>query len=139
MAMPKYRKKPVVIEAEQFFYKDFGKYPSTDIRSNVSVDDDTGKFIIETLEGNHIVSDGDYIIEGIQGELYSCKPDIFEETYEIMEGCIAYPHWKACKTCKYNDSRYGCVIKERIPLSLHEGDFILCDDYEANKSAQRSE
>jgi len=46
-----------------------------------------------------------------------------------MEACIASPHWEACKTCLNNDSQYGCLIKEKIPLSLHLGDWILCDDY----------
>jgi len=50
-----------------------------------------------------------------------------------MDGCIASPHWQACQTCRNNDVNYGCVIKESIPLSLHLGDFILCDDYENNK------
>jgi len=45
------------------------------------------------------------------------------------EGSIGSPHWEACKTCSNNDSEYGCVIKEEIPLSLM-GDFILCGDYE---------
>ena len=39
---------------------------------------------IETLEGIMEISDGDYIIKGLQGEFYPCKPDIFEETYEIF-------------------------------------------------------
>jgi len=47
-----------------------------------------------------------------------------------MEGCIGSTHWKACETCVNNDSHEGCVIKEKIPMSLHLGDFILCDDYE---------
>ena len=55
-----YRKKPVVIQA----------YPT-----DVELD-------IETLEGTHHASVGDYIIRGVQGELYPCKPDIFKETYE---------------------------------------------------------
>ena len=50
-----------------------------------------------------------------------------------MEGCIALPHWEACQTCRNNDKHYGCVIKEEIPLSLHNGNFILCDDYENNQ------
>jgi len=48
-----------------------------------------------------------------------------------MEGCIASPHWSACKTCKNNDYHYGCLVKEKINLSLHLCDWILCDDYEA--------
>ena len=49
-----------------------------------------------------------------------------------MKGEIANPHWKACETCRNFSEPYGCVIKEDIPLSLHLGDFILCDDYETN-------
>jgi hypothetical protein len=40
---------------------------------------------IDTLEGGHIVCPGDWIIKGIQGEFYPCKPDIFEQTYERVE------------------------------------------------------
>lgn len=40
---------------------------------------------IETLEGYHIVSPGDYILTGIKGERWPCKPDIFKETYELVE------------------------------------------------------
>ena len=40
---------------------------------------------IDTLEGGHIVCPGDWIIQGIKGELYPCKPDIFEATYELVE------------------------------------------------------
>lgn len=41
-----------------------------------------GKLLIETLEGTMEASQGDYIIKGINGEFYPCKPDIFEKTYE---------------------------------------------------------
>jgi len=60
--MAKYRKKPVVIEAYQ---------------TNVELD-------IETLEGVLHASVGDYIITGVNGERYPCKPDIFEKTYELV-------------------------------------------------------
>ena len=56
-----------------------------------------------------------------------------------MEGCIGTTHWKACETCRNNDSKYGCVIKENIPLSLHLGDWILCDDYENNQPAAEAD
>lgn len=46
---------------------------------------DQYELFIETLEGNMKVSVGDYIIKGVNGELYPCKPDIFEKTYEIVE------------------------------------------------------
>jgi len=56
-----------------------------------------------------------------------------------MKGEIASPHWKACNTCRNNDSHYGCVIKEKIPLFLHHGDFIICDDYEERREPERGE
>lgn len=61
--MPKYRKKPVVIEAE---------------RTDVPV-------TIETLEGVMLAEPGDWIITGVAGERYPCKPHIFEQTYEPVE------------------------------------------------------
>lgn len=92
----KYRKKPVTIEAfkydgdlinrngeyyvpkwaaeahkagDIFFASPDGKQPPTEL-------------YIRTLEGVHHASVGDYIIQGVQGEIYPCKPDIFEQTYE---------------------------------------------------------
>ena len=95
--MAKYKKKPVVIEAFQYdgdlkgsdgnyyipdwavkaldsgimFYKDLGDIPS--------------ELFIKTLEGIHHVSIGDYVIQGVNGELYPCKPDIFDKTYDYIE------------------------------------------------------
>lgn len=40
---------------------------------------------IHTLEGDHFALEGDYIIKGVNGEFYPCKPDIFEKTYDIFE------------------------------------------------------
>lgn len=47
---------------------------------------DQGEMYIKTLEGDHHASVGDYIIRGVNGELYPCKPDIFEKTYDIVDG-----------------------------------------------------
>jgi hypothetical protein len=91
--LAKYRKRPVIVEAEQYrpgledgiflpfenefiskddpgieHYKGYNYYP-----------------VIKTLEGYHEISPGDYIITGIQGERYPCKPDIFRATYELVE------------------------------------------------------
>ncbi len=84
--MPMFRKKPVVIEAMQFLGHNWpqvavwcnrdGKMPTT-IASDRA-------FQIETLEGLMTASPGDWIIRGIQGELYPCKSDIFEKTYEAV-------------------------------------------------------
>jgi hypothetical protein len=73
----KYRKKPVVVEATQWF-KD-GDHPA--VRTSTH----TSRALIDTLEGVHIVTPGDYIITGVKGEHYPCKPDIFELTYEAAE------------------------------------------------------
>lgn len=80
----KYRKKPVVIEAEQFFSNSL-PFPEGVIEErnlNAKIDEPARTFHIETLEGVHIVSPGDWIITGIKGEKYPCKPDIFKATYE---------------------------------------------------------
>jgi hypothetical protein len=80
--MPKkYRKKPVVIEAVQWTGNnddDIMEFVST---GRFGDDDDDGVYIM-TLEGEMRASVGDYIIKGVQGEFYPCKPDIFEQTYE---------------------------------------------------------
>ena len=77
----KYRKKPVVIEATQFFK--LGDHPAVVADTNSP----TG-FGIHTLEHTaikHEVTPGDWIITGVKGEVYACKPDIFEATYEPAE------------------------------------------------------
>ena len=89
--MAKYRKKPVVIEAIQFNGKNFkeieeftlgnGKRHIT-YEGNVPVETDT--IDINTLEGTMNAIKGDFIIKGVQGEFYPCKPDIFEQTYELV-------------------------------------------------------
>ena len=48
-------------------------------------DEDDNEYYIETLEGNHKCTEGDYIIKGVANEFYSCKPDIFAKTYELVE------------------------------------------------------
>ena len=114
--MAKYRKKPVVIEATQWFQN--GDHPedklmtlmSTEGRPMPGVVENEGKIVryyrtpqmdgqnkcmycneimhvhgwIETLEGGHIVCPGDWIITGIKGERYPCKPKIFKATYESV-------------------------------------------------------
>lgn len=110
--MPKFRKKPVVIEAHQ--WRRNGDHPDDRLpRDGVSTDmqvqyDHEGQVVryyrhpkvpgtdfcayckrmfhdhgwIDTLEGGHIVCPGDWVITGVEGERYPCKPDIFEKTYE---------------------------------------------------------
>jgi hypothetical protein len=78
----KYRKKPVVIEAIRYTENNM-----MDIiyftEGKVSCVNENGKAIIRTLEGTMLADKNDYIIKGVQGEFYPCKPDIFEKTYEV--------------------------------------------------------
>ncbi len=88
----KYRKKPIVIEAKQWFrhgdIKDVVPFKDNRFASgnngrcgldNIHKDEHGW---IKTLEGGYIVCPGDWIIVGVQGEKYPCKPSIFERTYE---------------------------------------------------------
>ena len=109
--MTKYRKRPVVIEATQWFKS--GDHPLDD---RDTFDAGSGPFLgegkivryyrtpdldgqtsckrcalimhdhgwIDTLEGGHIVCPGDFVITGVKGERYPCKPDIFNETYDAL-------------------------------------------------------
>lgn len=83
--MPKFRKRPVVIEAIQWF--EHGDHPEVVALPGWHEDSGYKAHLgwVKTLEGGHIVSPGDWIICGVQGEFYPCKPDIFEETYELVE------------------------------------------------------
>lgn len=82
----KYRKKPVIIEAVQWNVDNLQEIlafmaPDRPIFSSVIL----GELVIGTLEGQHKASAGDWIIKGVKGEFYPCKPDIFEQTYELAE------------------------------------------------------
>lgn len=77
----KFRKKPVVVEAIQWFKA--GDHPAVDF--NGVNDMGTEHYSIRTLEGRLNVSQGDWIIKGVEGEFYPCKPNIFEKTYEKVE------------------------------------------------------
>lgn len=78
----KFKKKPVIIEAIQF-----GAMNVDVIEAFVGGDigkDSQGNTVIATLEGAMKVSLGDWVIKGVKGEFYPCKPDIFEMTYEAV-------------------------------------------------------
>lgn len=87
----KYKKKPVVIEAVQLTRKYFDEalefIPPEIIEDYVSGEfkEDACEIEIKTLEGIMTVSEGDYIIKGVKGEFYPCKPDVFEMTYEEVK------------------------------------------------------
>jgi len=82
-----YRKKPVVIEAVQFTRNNFTEIARFTVgrAKDFTIEErPNGKCtcIVKTLEGVMTATEGDFIIKGVQGEFYPCKPDIFEKTYE---------------------------------------------------------
>jgi len=96
----KFRKKPIVIEAFQLTHEH--RLSNTDwpdwmhrawllVRGEpnslypTEMMTSGGTLSIMTLEGEHLVNFDDWIIQGIKGELYSCKPDIFSKTYDMVE------------------------------------------------------
>lgn len=95
----KFRKKPVVIEAVQYELKEFADYPLTFrevpnwLRDAIDAGvirpefrgEDYWYLVIKTLEGDMDVTPGDWIIRGVEGEIYPCKPSIFRATYEAVE------------------------------------------------------
>jgi hypothetical protein len=105
MEIKKFVKKPVEIEAVQlvgsggdtakvlewinengypWLQGDWSSPETLGIATGVFIDPGTGELIIRTLEGDMRASYGDWIIKGIKGEFYPCKPDIFEETYDAL-------------------------------------------------------
>lgn len=98
----KFRKKPVVIEAEQLSPLLFLGNPVTSAENMMAAEKalmafgaplgewkwrggDKPGLVIPTLEGDHLAEPGDWIIRGVKGEYYPCKPDIFAATYEAAE------------------------------------------------------
>jgi hypothetical protein len=88
--MAKYRKKPVVVEAFQFnketHISDVHDFLN-DVHEDCDIFYDTNmkRFYVQTLEGRMDITYGDYIIKGVKKEIYPCKSDIFEATYEKVE------------------------------------------------------
>jgi hypothetical protein len=92
--MAKFRKKPVVVDAVQWnganhlitetFMKGSGSFMSYERKQ-------LGEIIIPTPEGNKPASAGDWIIKGVNGEFYSCKPDIFEKDYVLVNAKNSEP------------------------------------------------
>lgn len=82
----KYRKKPIVVEAIRFMIDDYlPDWFMDNLSQNNIITYSNGMCDIKTLEGTMRANFGDYIICGVNGELYPCKPDIFEKTYEVCE------------------------------------------------------
>lgn len=90
--MPQFRKKPVVVEARQLTKENWrvlenwsaGQFIGNRIGPGINDLDCLG-LQIHTLKGDHFAQIGDWIIRGVKGEFYPCKPDIFAATYELVE------------------------------------------------------
>ena len=80
----KYKKRPVVIEALQFYPESLAEVCKF-VGKSIVVASTLPHITIVTLEGNMKAMPGDWIIKGVNGEFYPCKPDIFEKTYEKVE------------------------------------------------------
>lgn len=86
--MKKYKKRPVVIEAARFdgynadSLMQWVNSSTGYCTAFLSLKDDSRTILIKTLEGVMTASIGDWVIKGVQGEFYPCKPDIFDQTYE---------------------------------------------------------
>jgi hypothetical protein len=87
--MSKFRKKPVVIDAIQWFKDgDHQMVKPATIEQAAGITPGVPWQLcgwVRTLEGGHVVNPGDWIIKGVQGEFYPCKPDIFAATYEAAD------------------------------------------------------
>jgi hypothetical protein len=94
--MSKYRKKPVVIEAITFDeLVEYGKANGANIINGMPwsfqykghhiTHENDQCYLIPTLEGTHNFTPNDMLITGVKGEIYPCKKDIFEQTYEVIE------------------------------------------------------
>lgn len=87
----KARKKPVEVEAIQYTGKNkeeiykWSNGACYNMLDTNSKDLFAFKFVVETLEGTMIISEGNYVVKGIRGEFYSVEPDIFHKTYEVIE------------------------------------------------------
>lgn len=82
--MPQFRKKPVVIEAVQYRAGEQDSAFAEDVIAGRIRYPEDGTMLIDTLEGSMTAQPGDWIIRGMKGELYPCKPDIFAATYEAV-------------------------------------------------------
>jgi hypothetical protein len=80
--MPMFRKRPIVVEARRFENVDSGSVIATWCGASNQANPEAIE--IPTLEGTMRASLGDWIIRGVHGEFYPCKPDIFDLTYEMV-------------------------------------------------------
>jgi hypothetical protein len=80
-----FRKKPVIVQAFKYESGEIDNRLSPEICSGKIRQCEDGTLLIDTLEGTMIAFPGDWIIRGVKGEIYPCKPDIFAQTYDMVE------------------------------------------------------
>jgi len=80
----KFRKKPVIIDAVQYTNESAPEVIKfiANTKHTFTYNEKGAAIYLDTLEGGHTASQGDWIIKGVKGEFYPCKPDIFGQTYE---------------------------------------------------------
>lgn len=126
LTMKKFRKKPVVIEAIQFTghndaeclaFCPVARDPE-DVKANL---------VIPTLEGEMLVSPRDYIIKGVRGEFYPCKPEIFAATYEPVGADDDWWHTNQIENVEDEEdseaTRYKTMPIHEVEAELHEAGF----------------
>lgn len=124
--MPKFRKKPVVVEAIQWTgsnLEEIRNFVGSDLIENYIKHFDIERTLIKqtlsgiainTLEGTTIVNYGDYIIKGVNNEFYPCKPDIFEQTYEeVIDDNKKQKETYLSKYLRENNCSYEEFVKDQ--------------------------
>lgn len=121
----KARKRPVIVDAWQWFGTTLADVKAFAEKHGINPDSVSigmGKhacgMIIHTLEGRMLASKGDWIIRGVQGEYYPCKPDIFEQTYELI------------------DDETDCNKMKLTVIIRNDGPMIFCGDSPSYRSVQ---
>lgn len=106
--MPIFQKRPVQIEARVYDRTaDFDH--AVDVAEWAGAERIEGVHYIVTLEGKMEISDGDYVIKGIEGEMYPCKPRIFANSYEPVEETVESP-------IDMNEDRFALEVREALLL-----------------------
>lgn len=116
--MSKYRKLPVEVEAIQYIGDNYLEICDFAKKILPSLPSKNADILIETLEGTMNAKVGHYIIKGVNGEIYPCKPDIFEKTYEKVEDlCKLEEAIERLKLCSNNECNIcGRYEKEECML-----------------------
>ena len=114
----KYMKKLIIVDAVQWTGNNMEEIKSFLDENGGVYTINNNSFIINTLEGNMLASLGDYIIKGIHGEFYPCKPDIFKETYDLVNIKV---NGKVNITDNNNTKIiYNKIVRDNVPEIIKE-------------------